>query len=244
MTKKFLLTLSIVLISLNAFSEIIYQRYKDTNEYTIIIKEVNAKDEVDFEKLVERIKSQKIKLHMNSIQLDSAGGVPSVAMQIGRVIRKNEFNTYIHPNAICNSACIFMLIGGVIRMPYGQVSVHRPIFTVDEIKKEPIRTLQADFKRRVGIYVEEMNVSDLLADAIIHTANWNTRILKIEEMQNWEVGGIDAVTEEYMFREYGKKLKISNEAFSKKYFENFDFCRHKAVLFEELAIDCVAKIKN
>jgi hypothetical protein len=39
-----------------------------------------------------------------------------------------RLNTYVGPNSLCGSACIYGVIGGVVRNTYGKVSVHRTTY--------------------------------------------------------------------------------------------------------------------
>ena len=223
----------------SACAEIILEKYKNTDEHTIIIKSIKIDDDIKFSTIVKKINTEKIKLHMHSIQLDSDGGNPTTAMMIGRVIRENNLNTYVAPNGKCVSACIFILISGVIRMPYGDIYVHRPSYTALVTKRSDISIAVSDFKRNASQFVEDMGISDLLTDAILHTPNVGSRKLNVDELAKWEVGGFDAVNEEIIFRDYAKKLNITPDAFIKKYQLNFEYCKHKAILFEQLAIDCI-----
>ena len=71
--------------------------------------------------------------------LNTRGGSTSAAMEIGKIIRKEKLNTYVGPKHVCASACIYVLSSGIIRMAYGDVSVHRSSFN-DEF---PISAMEA-----------------------------------------------------------------------------------------------------
>jgi hypothetical protein len=66
-----------------------------------------------------------IKLHLNAVQLDSNGGFAKSGMDIGWFIRHNNINTFVAPDSKCSSACVYILVGGIIRLAYGKVGVHR-----------------------------------------------------------------------------------------------------------------------
>ena len=58
--------------------------------------------------------------------LDSEGGDVVSALTIGRLIRARNFETDVTNNALCASACIFILAAGVDRSAYGRIGIHRP----------------------------------------------------------------------------------------------------------------------
>jgi hypothetical protein len=89
---------------------------------------IKYEDELQFQKVLEEIKSDGYKIKLNSVVLNTAGGSPSAAIAIGKIVRKENLNTYVGPKHRCGSACIYILSSGIIRMAYGEVTVHRTTY--------------------------------------------------------------------------------------------------------------------
>jgi hypothetical protein len=100
------IALFLVLQTKQAYAAIELEKVKGENSYTIkISKSVHFDDVEKFQAVVDEVKKRKFTLHMNAIQLDVHGGEPSAARAIGRIIRKNKFNTFVAPTSDCVSAC-------------------------------------------------------------------------------------------------------------------------------------------
>jgi hypothetical protein len=113
----------------DATADVLYEKYDETGAMTIKVSGVIAED--DFKKLdvaLDSLTRSHLKLHMNSVELDSNGGNRSAGMIMGYTIRRYGLNTIVKPDAICHSACVYALIGGIQRYPFGEIGVHRTTF--------------------------------------------------------------------------------------------------------------------
>lgn len=120
-----------------------------------IVERIEYEEEIRFIEEYKKLIDGGYSLKLNAVVLDTAGGNASAAMEIGRHIRKHQLNTYVHSNGNCASACIYMLIGGVVRMAYGRIAVHRTTYT-DEYPTERLEKALRDADKRTVNYVQEM----------------------------------------------------------------------------------------
>jgi hypothetical protein len=61
--------------------------------------------------------------------LGSEGGDLAAALAMGRYLRAMNFDVVILPDAVCYSACVFLLAAGIDKKVQGHVGIHRPYFT-------------------------------------------------------------------------------------------------------------------
>jgi hypothetical protein len=103
-----------------------------TNVVNIILNdEITEKTLIDFNEALKSIENNKQKIVLNAVQLNSDGGSGVVGREIGQIIRKKRLNTFVAEDAHCESACVFVLLGGVQRYAFGQVGVHRATYDKD-----------------------------------------------------------------------------------------------------------------
>ena len=131
-TIRHLCVISTLIFSINSSASVTLERYKNTNEVTITIDhQIIEEDLIEFKNALGKIETEKKVLHMNSIQLNSRGGSSAVGRQIGSLIRSKGLYTYVAPKSKCASACVFILMSGVVRYAFGEIGVHRATFTKD-----------------------------------------------------------------------------------------------------------------
>lgn len=132
--------------------------------------------------------------------LDSVGGDGLAAMEAGRVVRAARAHTFVHGQ--CASACVFILVGGVVRgAPNGAVAIHRPrlttfvkgVGTVDinaASTPETARILEAG-DRRTEEYLREMGLPGTFYNAMMATPSDQSRWLTAAELAGFGIVGID-----------------------------------------------------
>lgn len=192
---------------------------------------------------LDRLERDGYRLKLNSVVLNSRGGNGSAAQAMGKMIRERKLNTFLGAGSVCDSACIYVLSGGVVRMAFGTVSVHRtsyeetyPVEKLEEALKS------ADDKTRKHIY--DMGLSYQLTDAILMTPNSSIRKLEEAEKLHWGVHGTERMYEEIWFRNTSRDTKYSVsvvESFFRKHISN---CNEKARRFEMTAWECVRRAMN
>lgn len=208
-----------------------------------IKNEITPKDLNDFKTALKYLDNSKKMLYMNSVILDSNGGSGETAEEIGRLIRARKLNTYLAPDAVCASACVAILIGGVQRYVFGDVRVHRATFMYDSKKDNHVEKFIVNAQKSTESYVKSMGVSMMLADAIESTESWSIRQLTELEKKQWQIFGFDRVAEEFYFNQIARDRHISRTEFIDIFKSNYDDCLNEARAFKQTIFDC-AKSKK
>jgi hypothetical protein len=159
---------------------------------------------------LDKLESEGYKLKLNAIQVNTRGGNRFAAMAMGRLIRERKLNTYVAKDSECGSACIYVVSGGLVRMIYGKVTVHRSSFN-DDIKLEKIEKLTKASDEKTAKHIQDMGLSTLVTDAILMTPNWAYRELTEQELRRWGVNATDRMYEEMWFRNAALQSKLSLE---------------------------------
>jgi hypothetical protein len=230
-------------------AEIYLDKIKGENSFTIkISKSVQFGDVEKFQAIVDEVKKRKLTLHMNAIQLDMYGGEPSVARSIGRIIRKNKFNTFVAPDKDCVSACVYLAISGIRRMIYGGVLVHRFALVNEKLTDEQIAQVITEHLKEANSYVLEMGGSVKLIEATSFTPNWALRRLSRDEVNHWGIFGSEHIEDEILFRNSAKLAGVSALEFNSAYVKYMDVCKKQEYSFKELSTRCtvsqILKSKN
>ncbi len=239
MPSKFFYVLTLILLSKNAISDVDVKRNELNKTATIAItNRIEYEDSDKFATELDALEREGYKLLLNAIQIDTRGGNVSSAKKIGKYIRKKKLNTYLSPTAQCRSACIYILSGGIIRMAYGEVWVHRTTYSEDfPIGKieNAIKKVDKDTKE----HIEEMGLSLLVSDAIVTTPYWASRQITYQEKRRWGVHGTERIAEEMWFRTTARSLNMSTDTLMEIYSDNFKRCDAMARSFEMTQYECV-----
>jgi len=237
--------IAIMSISTSSFADVTFEKYRDTNEVTIKIQNrITEKDLIDFKNTLEVIAKEKKTLHMNAVQLNSLGGHGSIGRQIGTLIKEKKLYTYVGPNSSCESACVFVLMGGVVRYAFGEIGVHRTTFSRGvEVEDELTETFVRLDIKNVKEYGTAMGMTSALTDAILNTESWRIRYINEVEKREWQVLGTDRAYEERLFTAIAKQLPMDRADFVRVFSSNYEDCLKDARRFERTAYDC-AKTKK
>jgi len=128
-------------------------------------------------------------------------GDPAVA--IGRIIRKERLSTLVPEDAICNSACAYVLISGVCRMALGEVKIHRALHQGDEEMDRPISVkedytaIRKEIRDKFSFY-HEMGAPIAMVWQGVNTPQWLLTSLSEEEKDLY--GLFYSIPEEQDFR--------------------------------------------
>jgi len=119
---------------------------------------------------------REVTLH---VEVDSEGGEMFAAMEIGRVLRGADASIAIERGAVCNSACVFVLMGAKRRsLARGaRVGIHRP--SLSEGGRDADVDALAD---QIGWYAKQMDVSPAIASAIMVVPSEGMRFLTVAEL--------------------------------------------------------------
>lgn len=221
------------------------ENYKNTNEVTIKVdREITPEDVVEFNSLLTSIEKDKKVLHMNAVQLNSRGGSAHAARVIGMAIREKKLYTYVAPESVCESACVYILMGGVARYPFGKVGVHRTTFTSDKTVDDSNTEVFVSYDiETTKTYATSVGMSSSLVDAILNTESWRMRYLDDKEKRDWQVMGADRVYEERLFTSIAKDLNISREKYINIFRTNYEDCLIDSSKFEKSVYECSKRRK-
>lgn len=245
MLKEVIISFSFLVVSPPCSATVTIEKYKTSNEVTIRIHhEIIEEDIVEFKNAIEAIEKEKKILHMNAVQLNSRGGSGNAGRVIGKMIKDKKWYTYVSPKSKCVSACVFILMGGVVRYPFGAIGVHRSTFTngmeVDDSKLEGF--VKNDI-RIIKEFAVAIGMTNQLIDSILNTESWRVRYLTDQEKRQWQVFGTDRIYEERLFTSIAKEAKIEREKFINVFRSNYEDCLKEAKSFDRTAYDC-AKTKE
>lgn len=232
---------AVVLISFShgVMSDVLVNRNPKTLTATVSIeKRINHKDWQALQDALQQIDEEGYKLKLNAVVLNSKGGGPTSAMAIGKIIREKRLNTYVASNAECSSACIYVLSGGVIRMAYGVIQVHRTKY-FEELPIEELDAKLIETDKKTRDYIEYMGLSLLLTEAILMTPQWAVRELTKREKENWGVHAIERLHEGKWFRATAMKHQTTMDAVTDTLIDNYENCERMAKRFEMTLLDCV-----
>jgi len=140
--------------------------------------------------------------------LNSDGGDVEAAIAIGRQLRKVHAMAFILKNERCYSSCVFILAGAVKRTLFHTIGIHRP-YSISTMARN-FQTIQDEQRRIAKLakdYLEEVNVSPSLYDAMVNIPPENIQLLSASELQSYGLLEVDPVEQEmddaFNARQYG-----------------------------------------
>jgi hypothetical protein len=208
MMKFFLLVLCFYCV--NSTAEIVVKKIEHPKKVALvkIVNKISHEEEIEFDNLLKNLKNDGFQLKNNAIMFDTKGGNTHAAQSIGKIIRERRLNTFLAKDAECGSACIYALIGGVVRNVYGEVTVHRSSYN-DTVPLEKIKKFTDLGDAEVYKYIYEMGISSQLATAILATPHWTRRLITKSELDAWSINGMDRMYEEFSARNLASETKTS-----------------------------------
>ncbi|HEY7663114.1 MAG TPA: hypothetical protein VH934_08335 [Xanthobacteraceae bacterium] len=112
---------------------------------------------------IELMKSIRPDVNELMIYLDSSGGDPVAAMELGEEIRKQWALTVVDDEAECLGACVLVLAAGVRRSPAAdKVGLYRPSFDAKEPAHDRSGKNAAALTKKMQIYLAHMGMPDRL----------------------------------------------------------------------------------
>ena len=135
------------------------------------------------------------------VLLNSPGGNGEIAIQIGRLLRQKNAQAFVTGH--CESACVFILAGGVVRAAKtGSVGVHAGRLTITSRDGEIIKEIDASqslensfkltsFNSMVNQYLFEMGIRNGLIDVMLSYKSKQTYKLTEMEMLEFGIVGFD-----------------------------------------------------
>jgi len=160
---------------------------------------------------------EKLSQWGGAISLDSPGGDVQAAIEIGRILRKENRDAVVDRNAVCASACVFALAGAPYRLVAGKVGIHRPFLPNDTVvdptkQKERYKV----WEREVKSYLEEVNVNPALYDDMLRISPGSIRFLSSSELERYGLSGADPYVQEAGLANSANLLRISKQELLKR----------------------------
>ena len=147
----------------------------------------------DYDDLIAA-KDQAAAADLRLMLLASEGGDLNAAMKMGRYLRSMDFDAVVVPNAVCYSACVFLLAAGVDKKVQGIVGIHRPYFStgVSGSVSEAIKAAKADAES----FLDEMNIPKKLAEDMFSIEPASMRLLTEQDLRDYRLNTKDYVAQE------------------------------------------------
>lgn len=136
------------------------------------------------------------------VLLDSPGGDVSAALEMGRLLRNILAFTVVDGGASCNSACVFLLAGGVSRNLYldGRIGLHRPRFDYGQfanLTKDQAASTYEKLKSECSTYMKEMGISDQVFYDMLKIPSQDVKFVNREYAKRTGLVGYDPAWEEW-----------------------------------------------
>jgi len=171
---------------------------------------------------------------LKTILLSSKGGDVNEAINIGRVIRKYEYESMLVPlfdgniQYGCMSSCVLAFAGGVHRASeFGVLGIHRPYFTQvnsSDMSMEKIREQREKLNASIRAYLNEMDVSNKLLDDMLAIPPDKMKILTKDEKKMYRLIGYDTNYDELVTARQAKVYKMSSAQFRQREAEVLKLC--------------------
>jgi len=193
-----------------AGAEVFFERqntYDETGRryaLLMVLGQIRPGEEVTLSRALKTISREKLRLVEDSVILDSWGGNRWAAFDMGRLIRKNRLATLVESGAQCDSACVWVLVGGVCRAAIGQVGLHRVQFDI-ALNPKRIDIVLKDADRDLKRYLTEMDVPLEMWQVAHHTATWSVTPLSDIRKRVWGLFTTLHGEQERRFTEYIKR---------------------------------------
>lgn len=181
--------------------------------------------------LMSKSKPQNNFLDFNqrpTFRLNSTGGDIEAAIGIGRLLRKMSAMVVVPIDGKCYSACVFIVAGGVTRiLGDDMIGIHRPYSTRTD--ERDYATVQAEYNRIAALaksYLQGMNVSPALYDAMVAVPPDKLRILSHSELVEFGLNETDPVYQEIEDASEAKSYNLSMPLYLSRKAEVDDSCSH------------------
>ena len=150
-------------------------------------------------------------------RLNSPGGDVEVAIAIGRQLRRFQAHAITYNQGKCLSACVFILAGAVKRSLSNTVGIHRPYSSnTDQKDYQVTQASQRRLAKLAKEYLEEMNISASMYDAMVTIPPEKMRLLSEAELESYGLLEVDPVQQELEDAFEARKYSISKVEFLKR----------------------------
>ena len=133
-----------------------------------------------------------------NVWLHSNGGDVDVALDMGRIIRREKGHAIVPANSKCFSSCVFLLAAGIRRISYGDIGIHRPYFSALSHAEDVsvVRAKREAINKRIRAYFDEMDTPQGLLDLMLSIPPGEIKILTETELVSFRLNGVDPTHDE------------------------------------------------
>jgi len=132
------------------------------------------------------------------VRLDSEGGDVDVALDMGRIIRRENGFVQVWEGSKCFSSCVFILAAGVKKIAFGDIGIHRPYFSAlsntDDVST--VRAKRESLIKKIRVYFDEMDIPQGLLDLMLSIPPEEMKVLSFSELEVFRLYGYDPTYEE------------------------------------------------
>jgi hypothetical protein len=172
---------------------------------------ISAGDAERFERTISQASC-----HLSTVTLNSDGGDMGEAIKIGRTLRRTRAFAGVPVGDRCVSSCVLVFAGGASKFFGGRVGIHRPYFAdARQLSAGEIATEWRRMTAELRQYLDEMNVSAALADAMISTAPEQVKWLSYEDLEGYGLTG-DPIEEEVSVAEQASYYKLTSAEYRER----------------------------
>ena len=201
---KFLLLILSVIFSNISFAKVTLEKLDEYDKFhrqyaQLYLSESIEKEDVQtFQDAIDKINTEGLHVKYDSVIINnSIGGNVQTAIKISRIIRKNKLSTWIPKDKYCNSACLYVFVGGICRMGQGQIGIHRGFspYSFQRIRpfKEVRKSTDSSFNDDINFF-DEMNTRTSIVAIINQIPYWTMRVMSHDEKLEY---GFYSTIEEY-----------------------------------------------
>lgn len=178
-----------------------------------IYEDIQKEDIAAIEVLKKRFDKKEVEL--SDVSLDSLGGDLEASIKIAEMLRTMGARIIVPPNAICYSACVFILAAGKVRTVEGRVGIHRPYTINTSYSFTDTKKIFTRLEFLVRPFLKESGVLDTLWDDMIKIPPDQIRHLTPEQLAQYGLTGMDPAFEDYLDGIEASKYRLSKT----KYYE-------------------------
>ena len=148
--------------------------------------------------------------------LNSPGGDIDEAMRIGRLLRSHQSSVVAAKE--CNSACVLLIASGVTRSShFAGVGIHSPF--LDGAEGSSFKEYQVAHERiarDVKAYLQEMNISPELFEAMATVPSASVRALTDDEKDRFGLNSSDPAWQDFMLGKRAQRLGVTKDEYIRR----------------------------
>ncbi|SEP00655.1 hypothetical protein [Nitrosovibrio sp. Nv6] len=182
-------------------------------------------------------------------KLDSRGGNVTAALKIGRFLRNKGAMAVVEKDAVCLSACVYILAGATNRAVDGRVGIHRPYEPNDqEISEIGQKAKYKALEKDILAFLHEMNIPTRLYEDSLFISPDRVKILTFKELQGYGLNENDPYADEASTVKRAKQLGITRAEYAAREVRSRRQCGLNAMTIETsenelvLGMECRAAI--